>query len=247
VLKERDRTPELRVDVVGPKPAPPAAPEPVPAPAVASSEADEQLAYADDDVEIVYVGEAAKDESVRPSIELYETRARAPYRPRPSLSSRPGTRAPIARARVGDRIAVTRGKVPALPRESRRPDPRAEYKRHYQALRDGKHAAAIEGFRAFVADYPSHDYADNAQYWLGEAYYDQRKYDSALEEFGKVSDLYPKGNKVSDAMLKRAFCHEHLGRVAKARALLGQVIERYPKSNAAALAADRLVKLQADN
>jgi len=250
VLEEQVRPDHLPVAVVGPEPAA-AAVEVSPASSVDDvAESGEQIAYADDEIEIVYVGEAAKDESVRPTIKLHQRHERTRYKP--------AARKPVARARVGERIAVTRGKVPSLPRErsaaalrpARRaaaPDPRALYKQHYQALRDGKHSAARKGFRAFVADYPKHDYADNAQYWLGEAYYDERDYERARAEFSRVSTLFPKGNKVSDALLKTAYCHEHLGDSARARSLLSKVIERFPKSNAAVLAAARLVKLQAVN
>jgi len=251
VLEQRDRRPSLPVEVAEPpraRQAPPAevAP-PEPSPATEASEAaaadalpdEAELAYADDDVEIVYVGEAAKEESVRPSIKLYEQRGRdTTYAPKAPV--------PVARARSGDRIPVTRGKVPPLPREAKRADPRDLYKQYYEALRAGHHEEAIAGLRAFVSDYPGSDLADNAQYWLAEAYYDQRQYDRALAEFMRVEKLFPKGNKIADALLKSAFCHQQLGAIDTARSLLGKVIERFPKTNAAAIAADRLVKLQAD-
>ena len=122
-------------------------------------------------------------------------------------------------------------------------DPRAAYKRHYKALRAGQHASAIEGFRAFVAEHPRHDYADNAQYWLGEAFYDQKQFAEALIEFEQVARRFPNGNKVPDAMLKAAFCEQNLGHADRARALLRRIVREHPKTNPAGLAADRLALL----
>src|SRR5690606_19413745 len=86
-------------------------------------------------------------------------------------------------------------------------DPKAAYRQALDALRAGKHTEAIDGFRALVAAHPRHDLADNAQYWLGEAFYDQRRYRDALIEFRKVVDNHSRGNKVPDALLKIGYCH----------------------------------------
>jgi tol-pal system protein YbgF len=221
----------------------PAAPAPAPAdpePAVVSTpEGDGEIAYADDDIEIVYVGEAARDDSVRPTIQLHERQVRDRYEAPPIAS---------------ERIPVTSGKVPSIRAAGKsdastasvEADPRELYKTYYKALLAGNHEFAITGFRNFVASYPKHDYADNAQYWLGEAYYDQRDFKSALAEFRKVADTYSKGNKVADAMLKSAYCYEQLGNRAKARDVLGQIVTNHAKSNAAGLAADRLETLRGD-
>lgn len=105
------------------------------------------------------------------------------------------------------------------------------------------HDGAIAALRAFLVDYPRHDLADNAQYWLGEVYYDAKDWARALVEFRATVEQYPKGNKVPDALLKMGYCYASLGQKAKARAALEQVVETYPKSQPAALAAKRLETL----
>ena len=50
-------------------------------------------------------------------------------------------------------------------------------------------------------------------------------------------DAYPRGNKVPDALLKMGFCFVQLGQTAKARAALEQVVETYPRTPPAELAA----------
>lgn len=108
------------------------------------------------------------------------------------------------------------------------------------ALGRREHAAAIAGFKRFVEAWPGHDYADNAQYWLGEAYYDQSDYKTALVEFRAVIQRYPSGNKAPDALLKVGYCLAKLGDAAGAADALAQVQQIYPKTEAAKLASERL-------
>ena len=71
--------------------------------------------------------------------------------------------------------------------------------------------------------FPHHDYADNAQYWLGECFYDQQRYDQAAPEFRAVLTRWPTGNKAPDAMLKLGFSLIALGEVDKGGKVLRDV------------------------
>ena len=115
--------------------------------------------------------------------------------------------------------------------------------RSYTALRAGNHAYAITGFRNFIKRYPRHDYADNAQYWLGEAFYDRKDYDKALAEFRRVVTRYPRGNKVPDALLKIGYSYTSLKQLSKARSAFKQIVTVYPKGRPAELASAQLAKL----
>lgn len=116
----------------------------------------------------------------------------------------------------------------------------ATYQAAVAMLRADEHAAAIAALRAFVAAYPASDYADNAQYWLGEAFYDQRDYDQALAEFRATIENYPEGNKVPDALLKIAFTNLAQGQVEPARATLTDLVRDFPTTEPGKLAAARL-------
>ena len=52
---------------------------------------------------------------------------------------------------------------------------RDAYDRAFNLLKDGRYELAIASFKAYLETYPDADYADNAQYWLGEANYAQRQ------------------------------------------------------------------------
>jgi len=153
---------------------------------------------------------------------------------------------------ASDRIEVTHRVPPisarAQVRKTREHDPPAErggdaasdYRAAVELVKAASYDGALTALRAFVARYPRHDYADNAQYWIGEVFYAQKDYPRALSEFRKVVEVYPRGNKVPDALLKLGFCYQAMGQGEKARAMLEQVVNRYPKSEPAMLAAKRL-------
>lgn len=196
----------------------------------------------EDGTEIVYEGEAASAKSVVIDDDL------TPRRPRPRTSEP----APVIEVASGDRVEVTRRVPPVSARTARVPmrdrvtpteradDASGEYRSAVELVRSGSHADAIASLRSFLKNHPRHDYADNAQYWLGEAYYAQKDYPHALTEFRTVIETYPRGNKVPDALLKVGYCYQALGQSAKARAVLEQVVNLYPKTEPAALAAKRL-------
>src|SRR5262249_28481971 len=116
--------------------------------------------------------------------------------------------------------------TPKAPNES--VDAMKLYTASVDLLKHGQHAEAISGVQKFIRTYPSHDYADNAQYWLGESYYDQKDFKTALREFRRVVQRYPSGNKVPDALLKVGYCYWQLQDSGKARDVLEQVVKSYP-------------------
>jgi tol-pal system protein YbgF len=120
------------------------------------------------------------------------------------------------------------------------------YVQAFEALKNANYAAAITGFKQYLASYPTSDLADNAQYWLGEAYYVTRDYDNAAAAFRAVGERWPNSRKAPDALLKLGFTQYELKQRAEARATLTQVMQRYPGSEAARLAAERLKRLPPD-
>jgi tol-pal system protein YbgF len=122
----------------------------------------------------------------------------------------------------------------------------AAYVQAFEALKSLNYAAANTGFKQYLASYPGSDLADNAQYWLGEAYYVTRDYDNAAVAFRAVGERWPNSRKASDALVKLGFTQFELKQFSQARTTLTQVTQRYPDSDAARLAADRLKRLPPD-
>lgn len=122
----------------------------------------------------------------------------------------------------------------------------AAYAHAFDALKSGDYAAALTQFRAFLKTYPQSALADNAQYWLGEAYYVTRDFDAAATAFRSVGEQYPQSRKAPDALLKLGYTQVELKHLSDARATLAQVVQRYPGTDAARLATERLAKLPPD-
>jgi tol-pal system protein YbgF len=122
----------------------------------------------------------------------------------------------------------------------------ASYDAAFTALKGGDYQKAIGGFKGFVVSYPQSSLAGNAQYWLGEAYYVTRDYPSAITAFQKVTSDWPDSRKAPDALVKTGFTQSALGKNAEAKATLEDVVKRYPGSEAAQLATDRLKRLPAN-
>ena len=119
-------------------------------------------------------------------------------------------------------------------------DPMTMYQRAFEIFQKKNFGDATIAFEAFVRANPTHDYADNAYYWMGECYYAEKEYSLAIGEFQKIPELYPGGNKVPDALLKIGLSYQNLGNNKNAEKTLRQLIDAYPQSEAAKIAKQRL-------
>lgn len=121
---------------------------------------------------------------------------------------------------------------------------KAAYDTAFQALKELRYADAAQLFQEFLDGYPGSEYADNAQYWLGESYYVTRNYDIALGAFQDLLGNYPDSSKVPDALLKIGYTHYELKNWDQARAALTRVEQEYPDTTLARLAANRLKSMR---
>jgi len=103
---------------------------------------------------------------------------------------------------------------------------------------------AREGFEKLLKRYPNSQNADNAQFWIGEIYYRQKWYEKAILEYQSVIEKYPKGNKVQASLLKQGFSFFHLGDKANARLIFQELNRKYPDSNEAAIAREKLKTIE---
>ena len=119
----------------------------------------------------------------------------------------------------------------------------ATYDAGMAALRGGNYDKAISTFGEVVTNYPSGDLAGNAQFWIGESYYTKGDLENAVTAYRKVLTVWPDSRKAPDAMVKLGFSLSDLKRTSEARTTLEEVVRKYPGTNAAQLAADRLKRL----
>jgi len=121
-------------------------------------------------------------------------------------------------------------------------DAQAAYDAAFDQLRQGRYGDAIAGFKEFVDRYPGNTLVPNAYYWIGEAHYVIREFDSALKAFEDMAQRFPEGEKYPDALLKIGYCQLELGQEEAGRRTLEQLIERFPGTQVALSAERRLGK-----
>jgi tol-pal system protein YbgF len=118
------------------------------------------------------------------------------------------------------------------------------YDSAYQDFVKGQYALALQGFSQYLQMQPASSLTDNAQYWIGECYYSQKKYAEAIQAFQAVITKYPEGEKIASAMLKLAYAQITAGQTTSGKTNLEALIKRFPESNEAKLARARLQELK---
>lgn len=122
--------------------------------------------------------------------------------------------------------------------------PELRYGEAFDALKAGKYPEAITGMQEFLTLHPNHPLADNAQYWLGQTYYVTRDYERAIAAFAAVGVRPTDPAKTPDALLKKGLSEIELKRPDAARATLADLVNRFPNSDAARTARERLQSLR---
>ena len=114
------------------------------------------------------------------------------------------------------------------------------------ALRDyngDKNDLATQEFSDYIKFYPNTDLAGNCYFYLGEIQFRQGNYQQAAKSYDQVLQNFPTGSKAASAQLKKGFSLIELGKQEDGAVELQHVIQRYPRSNEALQARERLKKL----
>ena len=153
--------------------------------------------------------------------------------------------------KADDRLAAIKppaftGKDPQTPPAKGSKQEKSDYQTAFMTLQRGKQQRAIQKFQEFIKAYPYGEYADNAQYWLGEAYYSLSDFRSALTEFNGLLEYHPDSKKKAHAMLKVGFCYYELRDRKRAKEILKTVMQRFPTTATARLAEKRLERLRSE-
>ena len=122
-------------------------------------------------------------------------------------------------------------------------DDKSAYQTAFNLLKDSQYDRAIAAFQKFLITYSDSSLADNAQYWLGEAYYVNKSFPEAQGAFQRVVDKYPQSRKRPDALLKIGYCQYELKQWDSAKGTLSQVATQFPDTPAGHLAQQRLDKM----
>jgi len=123
-------------------------------------------------------------------------------------------------------------------------DKESLYGAAYDLFKEAKYEKSREAFENFLKQYPNTEFSDNAQFWIGECYYFEKKYEKAIIEYEKVTKNFPEGNKVPYALLKQGLSFLKLGDKASGKLLLQQVTKDYPNTSQARIARAKLLEVK---
>jgi tol-pal system protein YbgF len=118
--------------------------------------------------------------------------------------------------------------------------PTRMYEQAFGDYAAGQYSLAVTGFESFLRTFPRSEFADDAQFYIGETYAAQSRFPEAITAYNAVIQSYPMGDQVPLAYFKRGAAQERLGQTDAARASWEAVVRQFPDSDAGRLAAQRL-------
>lgn len=105
------------------------------------------------------------------------------------------------------------------------------YQIAYSHVLSGDYGLAEQEFQSYITRYPSGKKIADANFWLGEAYYSQGKFNEAAKTFLKAHQTYGKSPKAPEMLLKLGMSLAALDNNETACATYREVTKRYPKAS----------------
>jgi len=161
----------------------------------------------------------------------------------PAMTGAPGDPAAAAGATPPATTGGTPAPVTPAPAPATGPNAMSPSRLYDLAWADytaGNYDLAVEGFASYVRSFPKSEAADNAQYYIGESFFQRGKLAEAVEAFGRVLSTYPRSDVTGQARYKRGVCYERLNQPDRAREDYDFVIKTLGDTDAGRLAKQRL-------
>jgi tol-pal system protein YbgF len=152
-------------------------------------------------------------------------------------------RAPGTAAPADTTGGVTSGPVTNQPPQSGS-DAQSIFNVAVGQFNNGQLTTANAAFQQLLQSYPNSSLAPDAQFYVADILSQQKGHErEALAAFEKIPELYPAAPKVPDALFRSALLQIQLGRKSAAKATLQRIVNTYPDSDVAKLAAAKLKEI----
>lgn len=109
-----------------------------------------------------------------------------------------------------------------------------------EQLSRGSLNTARRAFEQFLDEFPNHDRAPDAYFFLADIHVQQGEPEEALEGFREVQERFPGSSRVPDALYRIAVLQIEAGDVDDARETLERIVNTYPDTAIALIARDKL-------
>jgi tol-pal system protein YbgF len=150
----------------------------------------------------------------------------------------------LSKKKTADSGGTSPQQTAALPLQ---PTPEGVYNEAYNTLQAGNNRSAREQFKKFLNSYKSSELADNAQFWIGESYYREKKFEEAILSFEDLIKNYPKSAKIPEAYYKQALSFSAINDMIAAKARLEMLLNEYPDGELAQRAKQKLQEMEQQN
>lgn len=110
----------------------------------------------------------------------------------------------------------------------------------------GFYKAARDKLYKLLKDEPKGAYAELSNFMIADTYYKEGSYEDAIIQYEEVLKKFPKSKIIPDALLKQGLSFIQLGgeqNIGTAKLIFKQLITKFPKSNEAVTAKDKLDSL----
>jgi tol-pal system protein YbgF len=196
--------------------------------------------------ELRIVREKLDDTNVRLgslSQEVDSLRNSIPTMPVAPVTATPGDPTTAAPADPGAGAAPPTASAAPAPNPAAGMSPSKLFDLAYSDYAAGQFALAIQGFETYLRAFPKTPQADDAQFYIGEAYQLDGKNADAIKAFEKVIAEYPTGDRTPDAYYKRGVVYSAMNQPDRARESFEATIKNFPGSTASGLAKQQLDRL----
>jgi tol-pal system protein YbgF len=119
----------------------------------------------------------------------------------------------------------------------------SEYQQGLQSYSRGDYQRSVQSLRNYVSRNPRDPLVPVAQYWIGEAYFSQGKYNESILAFNEILVSWPDSERKPAALLRQADAFARTGDKIDARMILQKLMEDHPNTPEAAEARQQLQAL----
>lgn len=121
--------------------------------------------------------------------------------------------------------------------------PQRLYNTSLEDFTAGQWALCIDGFGSYLRNFSRTDLADDAQWYIGECYQQDGKFNEAVDAYNRVIANYPKGDRVPDAYYKRGIALSAMGQTDRARESFETLMKTFPDHDMSRMAKQQIDRL----
>ncbi|HTI37832.1 MAG TPA: tol-pal system protein YbgF [Vicinamibacterales bacterium] len=120
--------------------------------------------------------------------------------------------------------------------------PQQAFDSAYDDYTASRYDLAIEGFNSFIRAFPRHPRAAEAQFYIGQSYFNEGKYGDARQALQQVIDTYPQSPSAPEAYFKLGQTYERMNQIDLAKRAYETIVKNYPDTTMSVILAKQALE-----